>query len=463
MDDAARKAFGLPEQDYVSGATEIDLTYVGRSDGSSKITVEGDLENTVLEVSELDWNKPSGVAGHASIVATLAKEGLWQVERFDVATADLKTSGSLELEPDPLSLRLLQLDDFEIGGTDIRGTLAFDVSAGYRIRIEGQRFNAAPLVDYLEARNAESDDRGSADETPVQKNQAAIDLEARIGRLELAETSALNDLSVSASFDGEKLQELHVEARMDPKAVVHPEANADARTEADSGVDTKFTLSHAPDEDGHRLSIETSNLGTLIEGLHLSTAINGGNAQVTARRASPDAPWIGSYHATNFTLLEAPSLAKILELGSIKGITSELSSEGLWFETIDVGLTLHDRQLKIENGKVLGHGFAITVEGFVDFGNQEIDLQGAVTPMETVQRVIGHIPLVGRLLTGWHREGIIAFLYTVKGNLTQPVYDVKKFSALTPGITREIYKLAPDGKPTDGSKTGKKQAAKDLQ
>ena len=64
--------------------------------------------------------------------------------------------------------------------------------------------------------------------------------------------------------------------------------------------------------------------------------------------------------------------------------------------------------------------------------------------METIQKVIGRIPLIGRILSGWDREGIIAVLYSIKGPLDDPEIQVKSFSALTPGITREIYKLAPE-------------------
>jgi hypothetical protein len=77
--------------------------------------------------------------------------------------------------------------------------------------------------------------------------------------------------------------------------------------------------------------------------------------------------------------------------------------------------------------------------------------------METLQRVIGRIPLIGRLLAGWNREGIIAVLYKVQGPMNDLDVKVNHFSALTPGITREIHRLAPDDEDSEDKKKGRKK------
>jgi hypothetical protein len=92
----------------------------------------------------------------------------------------------------------------------------------------------------------------------------------------------------------------------------------------------------------------------------------------------------------------------------------------------------------------------------VDFRRGRFNLNGAVTPMETIQRVIGKIPLIGRLLAGWNREGIIAILYTIKGPMHDPDLDVKGYSALTPGITREIFTFESDIDDSEKKKKKKK-------
>jgi hypothetical protein len=64
--------------------------------------------------------------------------------------------------------------------------------------------------------------------------------------------------------------------------------------------------------------------------------------------------------------------------------------------------------------------------------------------MGTLQRFIGHIPLLGRLLTGVNREGIIAAQFSITGKLADPEITAQPLSVLTPGITRDLVKLLPD-------------------
>jgi hypothetical protein len=453
-DDNSRKALGLPDQPYVSGSATVDLIYVEHADGSSSITAEAGLENSVVRIPEMAWTKPAGEAGHAHVVVELTEQGAWNVEQFDISAGELKTSGSLELASDPFALRRLVVDRLEFAGNDIRGSVSLDPHTGYRISVTGDQFDAGPLIDHLKARGAPPSGQSSDVEPAAPVQRPGFDFDMRLGTLKIAETAHLDKMSARALIDAKGLKKLDVEAEMKPAVPRHPQAEQQAKVSTDVAT---VQLTYGPEGGGHRLHFETDNLGGLAAGLHVSTSLAGGAAKLDATRASAEAPLTGQFEATDFTLLEAPDLAKILELGSVRGMADAFTKEGLWFKKVSADLTFQGRRLSIQQGKALGHGFAITAEGSADFKKRNYNLAGAVTPMETIQRVIGYIPLFGRLLAGWNREGIVAVLYTIKGPMEEPQINVNGYSALTPGITREIFKLAPDDHdPDDSSKKKKK-------
>ena len=97
-----------------------------------------------------------------------------------------------------------------------------------------------------------------------------------------------------------------------------------------------------------------------------------------------------------------------------------------------------------------GRGFGITAEGWVDFEKKILHLSGAVAPARSIRRVLGKIPLVKQILMGPRNEGICATLYSVSGPFDDIDVSANPLSTITPGITREIFKLLPgEHQPSD--------------
>ena len=72
-----------------------------------------------------------------------------------------------------------------------------------------------------------------------------------------------------------------------------------------------------------------------------------------------------------------------------------------------------------------------------------MDFEGAVAPMGTIQRLVGKIPVLGKVLAGRDNKGIIATSFSVKGSASEPDVSVQALSTLTPGITRELLRVFP--------------------
>ena len=81
--------------------------------------------------------------------------------------------------------------------------------------------------------------------------------------------------------------------------------------------------------------------------------------------------------------------------------------------------------------------------GKLDFRTRVLQVGGTFTPLSTLNKIFSEMPLVGDILTGPKREGVFAMTYALQGGLENPQLVVNPFSAITPGITRELMQITP--------------------
>jgi hypothetical protein len=63
----------------------------------------------------------------------------------------------------------------------------------------------------------------------------------------------------------------------------------------------------------------------------------------------------------------------------------------------------------------------------------------AVVPAYLFNSLLGHVPLIGKLLSPEKGGGMFAANYSLRGSLSDPSVSVKPLSALTPGFLRGLF------------------------
>ena len=99
--------------------------------------------------------------------------------------------------------------------------------------------------------------------------------------------------------------------------------------------------------------------------------------------------------------------------------------------------------------RAYGSALGITAKGEIDLGRSRIKIKGTVAPAYTLNRILGAIPLINRILVGGEGEGLLAVTYEVSGSLDDPQVSINPLSALAPGFLRGIF-----GRLGDGGETG---------
>ena len=144
----------------------------------------------------------------------------------------------------------------------------------------------------------------------------------------------------------------------------------------------------------------------------------------------------------DFNLKELPTLTKLLTLASLQGIADILSGEGIRFDEFEMNFQKQNKLITIEEIYAIGPAISILMDGYVEKGKL-ISLRGTLVPATTINKVIGSIPVVGKILVGKKTgEGVFGVSFKIKGPPKKLETTVNPIKTLTPRfITRTLEKI----------------------
>ena len=144
----------------------------------------------------------------------------------------------------------------------------------------------------------------------------------------------------------------------------------------------------------------------------------------------------------DFKLQELPALTKLLTLASLQGIADLLSGEGIRFTEFEMNFTNEGSLMTIDEIYSIGPAISLLMEGYVE-KNKIISLRGTLVPATTINKAIGSIPVLGKILVGSKTgEGVFGVSFKIKGPPKKLETTVNPIKTLTPRfITRTIEKI----------------------
>jgi uncharacterized protein YhdP len=214
---------------------------------------------------------------------------------------------------------------------------------------------------------------------------------------------------------------------------------ADLRADLAEGATMKLAIFHEGAQ--RKFLLESGNAGVLLRSFDITDRMQGGSFILSGNYDDGKAnnPLDGKLVIEKFTLLDAPILGRILNMGSLGGLFETLSSKGISFDRLRADLVFASDIASVKNGRAAGSSLGITADGEINIGTHRLDLQGSLAPAYLLNSFIGNIPLIGSALVGGEGEGIFAFNYSVKGDMNDPTVMVNPLSVLTPGFTRKFF------------------------
>ncbi|WP_440670159.1 hypothetical protein [Candidatus Pelagibacter sp. HIMB1483] len=144
----------------------------------------------------------------------------------------------------------------------------------------------------------------------------------------------------------------------------------------------------------------------------------------------------------DFKLKKLPLLTKILTLASLQGIADILSGEGIRFNEFEMNFRNKGNLMTIEEVYAIGPAISVLMDGYVE-KNKLISLRGTLVPATTINKFIGSLPVLGKILVGSKTgEGVFGVSFKIKGPPKNLETSVNPIKTLTPRfITRTLEKI----------------------
>jgi len=151
----------------------------------------------------------------------------------------------------------------------------------------------------------------------------------------------------------------------------------------------------------------------------------------------------GQMEARDFALASAPVLARILSTASLPGVSNLFAGRGLAVTRMAAGIAYRAPRITVTDGVLESPSLGMRLAGTIDTGGA-IACRGSLVPSwYGVNRAVGNVPVLGRVLTGVKKEGFQVFEFEVRGTTTSPRITVDPISSLAPGAMRDLLKLLP--------------------
>jgi uncharacterized protein YhdP len=405
-------SLGIPLPLPVDGEVGLDAEVV-EAGGTRWIDLRLDLAAAALEVPALEWRKVPGEPGSLQATVTMAREGTIEVGRFDLDAAGLRATGQADLQRESYQPLRVDLDRFEVGEQSLTAEILRRDDGGYGVLARARRLDLGPLLNDREA--------AAGEQEPVPLELDLVAERVLVGEAELRDLSA----AVVRDRTGWRTVDL-------------------ASTLPGGG---NLTLTLVPEGEGQRLRLMTDDAGDLLSAFDERRRVEGGalsvNAMVLAQQPALQAE--GTVRMRDFTLHEMPTIARLLTLASVRGMRDVLGGEGLSVDRLEVPFRLEHGLLAISEGRLSGSQLGLTFQGTIDLEGDQLDLEGTIVPIYTLNRIIGQIPILGDFLTGREGEGAFAATYTIQGPRENPRIAVNPLAVLAPGFLRELFTGLAEG------------------
>ncbi|MBB42981.1 MAG: hypothetical protein CMM44_04355 [Rhodospirillaceae bacterium] len=406
--------------DRLSGPVGIDLAFLTPTNGKrTEVVAKLQFQHTTIRVEELAWRKKPGNVALAWVTAILDQNGSINVRNFNLATAGLKMSGS-----------------------------AFVNSEGNLVSIDVQKFLVKDKAD-LNFRITPDNVRGGLFVSLKGKFLDATYLpEASLYKFSNIEK---NPVSIQFDIEGIKLP-AKIKLKNSVGQLIRKNNglwNGELVSQMTENVSMKLDLNTTELE--KKIIITSDNAGEIMKYFDISNAVKGGKLRVRIKKnlKKPQHGWAGVAEIKNFSVINAPVLARMFTLASLTGLLNALSGEGISFVRFHAPLRWQDNRLRFANARTVGSELGLTGEGTFDLKRDTLDVKGTIVPAYTINSVLGNIPLLGNIFTGKKGSGVFAVNYRVIGPISNPGVKVNPLSALAPGFLRNlvgIFDLEPTKK-----------------
>lgn len=420
LDENVRAALGLDTGEFLSGPVGVTANLQGLHGKITRGTVALDLTPAAINVDLIDYSKAAGVPASAQLNVVFAPDGAMSAENLHVAGSGLLVTGTAAFDKNG-TVAALDLPTVHAGSlNDFAIHLTRSAAAGLDVSLTGREYDGGKLISH--------NDRSTANASTKPPSTEPFHISVQLNSFSLRNGVSLAPFALTVSGAGDRPESMSLNTSL-PKG-------------------QKLTAGMISGEGGRKLTVETSDAGTLIKGLFGFDSMKGGALTASATLApvatATDPPkgvpdYQGAVTIHDFRIVHQPFLVRLFSAGSLDGLVGLLQDQGIAFDKMDVPFSSKNGVMQITDARAAGMALGVTAEGYIDRNSDKVSVGGTLAPIYGINSILGAIPILGNVLVSKPGEGLIGMTYSVSGSATEPSISVNPFSVLTPGIFRRIF------------------------
>jgi len=420
LDETARNILGLDPSGSISGAIPVQLTgrVAASSDHDGRFAIEADLTPAQINGYLPGWVKQAGKPARATFTLTTKPQST-RIDDLLIEGSGGGVKGTIEFDGSG-ELQSASFPSFGFSDGDRTSLKAERTSDGaLRVVMRGDAYDGRGFVKTM---------TGGPSTDPSAKHQAPdIDLDMKLGAVLGFNGEAVRGLELKMSRRAGEIRSLGLNAKIGRNGTL----TGDLRSRP-----------------GARqvVEVESSDAGALFRFTDVYSRMTGG--QMTTVMDPPsanDQEQFGSLSVRNFAVHDESELEHAVANGT------QLPRNNIDFTGLKIDFTRTAGRMALHDGVVRGPILGGTIDGFLDYGRDEVHLRGTLVPLYGANNLLGQLPVVG-LFLGGEKEGLVGVTYEVIGKPGSPVLRVNPLSALAPGLLRKVFEFPAFER--DGDDTG---------
>jgi hypothetical protein len=408
LDDATRNNLGLDPAGSISGGIPIDVAgRVGAaSERDGRFAVQADLTSTQIDGFLPGWAKPAGKPARATFTV-LTRPQSTRIEDLWIEGAGGGVKGVIDLDGSG-EVQSANFPSYGFSDGD-RATLKID-------RLPDGTLRAVMRGDAYDGRGFLKTMAAPA-KTPSKRAPADVDLDMKLGAVLGHNGEALRGLELKMSRRNGEIRSLGMMAKIGHNGSL---------------------IGDLRGRPGGRqvVQLESSDAGALFRFSDIYSRMNGG--QMTTVMDAPSAAnpvQLGTLTVRNFAVHDESQLERAVASGNQPQRNNNMAFSGM-----KVDFTRAPGRIALRDGVVRGPVLGGTIDGIIDYADDEVHLRGTLIPLYGANNLLGQLPIVG-LFLGGEKEGLVGVTYEVVGKPAGPVLHVNPLSALAPGLLRKVFEF----------------------
>lgn len=416
-----RQLLGMQFAPYLTGPIDFSLAFSKPENGDGQGTATLDFSETGLSLATIGFEKGPGIAGASSFDFSLSENGEVTVSRLDLLAGALSAAGNMSLnakDPHFLPMRIT-LDRLEHDQTSVNGSL--DISQGPQgnssvvLRVQGES------LDLRRAVSGVLGVEGGGIGLPM---RLVVGDPQPVNNVLISDTATLHNLIAVAEHNG----------------IVWSNVNAVGALSGQS----QMRIELKDQGEVRLLSLTAENAGDALRAVNWFDTISGGSMDVTAILPNPPTQEaiVGQVTIEDFSLIDAPQMARLLSLVSLKGITAGPGEE-IGFDELNMDFEVIGDNVEFPDIRASG-ALAIQARGFINRSERMVDFSGDVAPGTIINSLMGltSLPIINEIVG----DSIIAATFRATGPADDIEITANPLSMLTPGgAPRRIFEFITGG------------------